>query len=296
MKQLSGSPMWAITDFLGRKVYINPAQIVLVAIERDMATIHTTGVFIRCTTGDVLPYLESSNGPVPYRLTADAKAVIDRKKKAPALDKFFADLATMDAEREAGQDGSRVWNTTDLDHFREMIRRENFVVLDTETTGIRGEICQIAIINSSGDVLLDTLVKPSDSIPSDATRIHGISNADVADAPTWADITDRVEELLTGQHVVVYNAKFDRGRMHQSAENAGLPKVDWKTFSTWWCAMELFAEEYGDWNDYHGSYRWQKLSTAATHYGIPVVDAHTALADCQMTLQVVKAMAAVQTP
>jgi DNA polymerase-3 subunit epsilon len=173
-----------------------------------------------------------------------------------------------------------------------MIRRRDFLVLDTETTGLeRGEIVQIAVVDATGNVLLDTLVKPGQPIPGDATRIHGIHDYDVQDAPSWALISPALVKLLTGRDVVIYNAVYDRKMMHQSAEAAGLPKVDWKALASFWCAMEAFAEVFGDWNAYRGSYRWQKLVTAARFYGLPVVDAHSALGDCLMTLAFVKKMA-----
>lgn len=178
-----------------------------------------------------------------------------------------------------------------LQAFKAMIQRDEFVVLDTETTGLeRGEIVQIAVIDAAGVTLLDTLVRPVNRIPSDAMRIHGITNAMVQDAPTWAAISEQLQTLLKGREIVVYNAVYDRKMMHQSAEAAGLPKVDWKALATFYCAMEAFAEVYGDWNDYRRSYRWQKLATAARYYRIPVTDEHSALGDCRMTLQVVKAM------
>lgn len=178
-------------------------------------------------------------------------------------------------------------------NFIEVIKANEFVVLDTETTGLHdGEICQIAIIDASGNVLLDTLVKTVYPIPSDASAIHGITDADVATAPTWAELCPKVQEILNGRDVVVYNAVYDRKMMHKAAEKCGLPKTEWKEVCRWFCAMEAFAEEYGDWNDYHQSYRWQKLTTAARYYNLPTQGAHSALADCLMTLGVVKAMAA----
>lgn len=179
-----------------------------------------------------------------------------------------------------------------LEAFKAMIRRGNYLVLDTETTGLeRGEIVQIAVIDAAGSVLLDTLIKPINPIPGDASRIHHIYDDDVADAPSWALISPQLEKLLTGRDVVIYNAVYDRKMMHQSAEAAGLPKTDWKSLARFWCAMETFAELYGDWNEYRQSYRWQKLTTAASYYRLPVVDAHSALGDCLMTLAVVKRMA-----
>lgn len=54
------------------------------------------------------------------------------------------------------------------------------------------------------------------------------------------------------------------------------------------------AEFHGDWNDYHQSYRWQKLTDAVRQMRVTVdAKAHDALGDCLMTLAVIKKMAEV---
>jgi DNA polymerase III subunit epsilon len=179
-----------------------------------------------------------------------------------------------------------------LDGFCEMVRAGDYVVLDTETTGLSdGEICQIAIVDANGEVLLDTLVKTTQPIPEGATYIHGITGSDVANAPTWAALQPRVRGILKGRNVVIYNATYDRKMMHKSDERAGLQRTDYKLEATYWDAMEHYAEHRGEWNDYHGNYRWQKLTNAARQVGISVENAHTALGDVLMTLAVIKAMA-----
>lgn len=179
----------------------------------------------------------------------------------------------------------------DMAAFEQMIQQDDFLVLDTETTGLHGtaEIVQIAIVNAQGDVLLDTLVKPIHYIPPDTTRIHGITNEMVVNAPPWAEVTNQVTDLLNDRDVVVYNAIFDRKLMHQSAAVARLPKTDWKSFSRWWCAMLAYSEDFATQRRqrYRRNY---KLVEAARHYGIPVNGAHHALADAHMTLALVKAM------
>ena len=169
----------------------------------------------------------------------------------------------------------------------------NFVVLDTETTGLqKGEICQIAVIDHNGNEMLNTLVKSVRPIPPDATRIHRITDHDVKDASGFGKIAPLLRDILAGKDVITYNAVYDRKMLHQSAEAAGIEKIDWKALSPWHCAMEAFAEFYGEWNSYHGNYRWQKLSHAAAYCGIDVRDAHSALGDCLMTLGVLLHMTA----
>lgn len=180
---------------------------------------------------------------------------------------------------------------SNLQDFKAMLKTGDYVVLDTETTGLeRGEVVQIAIVTARGSVLLDVLVKPVNPIPRDATAIHGITNDMVEDSTSFALLVPHIRQMLKGQNVVVYNAIYDRKMLHQSAEAAGIEKTDWKVISNWWCAMEAFAEIYGDWNDYRQSYRWQKLSAACQYYRIPVQNAHSALADAQMTLEVCRRM------
>jgi DNA polymerase-3 subunit epsilon len=181
-----------------------------------------------------------------------------------------------------------------VDPFIALIRSGDFVILDTETTGLGSdaEICQIAIIDSSGNVLLDQLVKPQKPIPASATAIHHISNEMVKDAPSWLNVNEKVWQLLHGKQVIVYNAEYDFRLIAQS-EKACEPLAlsDWHTIQRH-CAMLHFSEVYGEWNSYHGNYKWQKLETAARYYEQPVNAAHNALGDCLMTLAVCKAMAA----
>lgn len=180
-----------------------------------------------------------------------------------------------------------------LKNLIDVINSNDFVVLDTETTGLHdGEIVQIAIIDHDGNVLIDTLVKPQNRVPEEAIAVHGLTNERLAKVTVqWSDVSPVVENILRGKNVIVYNAIYDRKMMHQSAEKSGLQKVDWKSFSNWLCAMEAFAEFYGDWNDYYGSYRWKPLDVAAQHCNVPVSAAHSALGDCLVTLHVCRYMA-----
>lgn len=174
-----------------------------------------------------------------------------------------------------------------LHTFNSALKNKKFLVLDTETTGldIDAEICQIAIINSDGETLLDTLVNPTMPIPSDAIAIHGITDEMVKDAPTWDDLATQIYNILTGQTVVIYNVDYDVRLMNQSGNQK------WNRVVTgWYCAMEAYAEHHGEVHHYYRSYIWQSLGVAANLEDVKVENAHNALDDCLMTLGVVRAL------
>lgn len=153
------------------------------------------------------------------------------------------------------------------------------VFLDTETTGThnRSEIIEICIVGQNGQILLDSLVKPVNKIPMDATKVHGISNEMVQEAPGWPQLWPQVKEALANQWVGIYNAEFDLRLMQQSHRKC---KLDWEPLGArGFCIMNLYAQFYGEWNDEKGDYRWQSLTKAGEQSGIAIPNSHRAKAD-----------------
>ena len=152
------------------------------------------------------------------------------------------------------------------------------VYLDTETTGLnppKAEIVEITIIDDEGNSIIDTLVKPLNltSWPQ-AQRIHHISPAMVADAPTLDDIAERIKEAVKGKTVVIYNAGYDTTFLPELLDSADSVE----------CCMLRWSEHKGEWSDYRQSYKWFKLSDAAAEIGYQWEgEAHRALADTLAT-------------
>jgi DNA polymerase-3 subunit epsilon len=181
---------------------------------------------------------------------------------------------------------------SEFERLRQIVN-EPFYVLDTETTGLKhAEIVQIAIVDNMGVAILNTLIRPTKPIPAEATAVHGITDDSVRNAPPWSEVRGELCKIIRSENVVVYNATFDRNMLYSTDEHCGLNlEPRWLDYCNWFCAMNAFAEYYGDWNDYHKSYRWQKLGFAAKIMGIAVPeDAHTALSDCMSTMKLIKAM------
>ena len=93
------------------------------------------------------------------------------------------------------------------------------IVLDTETTGLSPsqghriiEIGCIEIVNRrlTGREF-HRLVNPERDIDEGAERVHGISRADLANQPRFAEVADELLEFIRDGELVIHNAEFDVG-------------------------------------------------------------------------------------
>lgn len=131
-----------------------------------------------------------------------------------------------------------------------------------------------------GNVLMDTLVNPKRQIGF-ASTIHGITDDMVVQAPTAEELWPKVRDIVSNNHVVIYNAQFDTRFFPDDLACAA--KIS--------CAMLRFAKIYGERTKKPGGFKWQKLVKAAEHIGYRWEgDAHRALADVKATCAVWKWM------
>jgi DNA polymerase-3 subunit epsilon len=158
---------------------------------------------------------------------------------------------------------------------------DSHVILDTETTGImfaNVEILQIGIINLLGDVLFDSLVKPTIPIPKEASDIHRITDDMVKESPSFDLIYPRIKAILEGKTICIYNAYFEQGVFERCCYRYKKPKLINCDNSI--CIMKSYAEFYGDWNGRERYYNYQELNGD-----------HSAIGDCRATLELIKLMA-----
>jgi len=166
--------------------------------------------------------------------------------------------------------------------------RGDYVILDYETTDLKGEPVQIGVIDHTGKELINTYIRPAKyTIDPEAAAIHGITMGRVKDAPTFTDIYDKLRDALHGKTVVAYNAAFEGKITRLTCQLYNLPIIEPKS---WQCAMQMYAannpEKLTPWGKKGG---WWKLTEALEQEGLePLSDAHDALADVRMTLQLIQ--------
>lgn len=90
-----------------------------------------------------------------------------------------------------------------------------YAVVDVEGNGQQPpELVEVAIVPIVGGVIGEArswLLRPERPIAHFATRIHGLTNKDVEDAPAFAHVAQDVQPLLEDVAIVAHNAHVDVG-------------------------------------------------------------------------------------
>ena len=113
---------------------------------------------------------------------------------------------------------------------------KRFIILDTETTGL--EVTKGHKIIEIGAVVLNDRKKSSDHfhayinpgrlIDEEASKVHGITNADLENEPMFAEIADDFVEFIQGSTLIIHNAPFDVGFLNSElkAVSAKYPNLE----------------------------------------------------------------------
>lgn len=169
----------------------------------------------------------------------------------------------------------------------------SWVVIDFETTGTNpaeDRVIEIGLVGFRGRAIEfreGLLVQPGIPIPEESRNIHGITDDELVGAPTFAEVTPRLVELLTGRIPVAYNAGFDRAFLMNEFARAGVdgapapaldPAVVWIDPLVW--AREILKD-----------LKSKKLTDVAAHFAVPLEQAHRAVGDAEATGRVLLELA-----
>lgn len=166
------------------------------------------------------------------------------------------------------------------------------VVLDTETTGLQAglghRVIEFGAVRlEKGQIVgeMNTLIQPGRHIDPKASAVNGISDADLVNQPTFADIADELLGFIDGALLVAHNAVFDAEflglefwlshRVQGQGREPVLP-------NPWLCTLLLARS--------HFTFGQNNLGAIAQNLGVRRGTAHRALSDVYMTAEVLKRM------
>ncbi len=167
-------------------------------------------------------------------------------------------------------------------------------IVDTETTGLYPgmghrvvEVAALRLENMHEVVQMSHLVNPGRAMDPAASRVNGIIDADLVDAPPFPAILPELDELLQGAVIVAHNAAFDAGFLGMEYHLAGLSLPDqqvppYSLENPWLCTMRLAKQFF--------YFRRNSLGNIAQELGVRASRAHRALNDVYTTAAILKRM------
>ena len=153
-----------------------------------------------------------------------------------------------------------------------------YAIIDIETTGmgIQGnKITEIAVFIHNGKEVVgeyDTLVNPECNIPYAITRLTGIDNTMVANAPKFYEIAKKIILLTKDCVFVAHNVNFDYNVMHKEFSELGFPFKRKKL-----CTIRLSRKLIPGLLSY-------SLGKLCASQGIKINDRHRAKGDAEATV------------
>lgn len=110
------------------------------------------------------------------------------------------------------------------------------IIFDVETTGLRARdgdrICEIAAVEMVDYVptgaTFHEYVNPTITMPPEAEKVHGLSDAFLADKPLFDSIADKWVDFIGTDRLVAHNAMFDFGFVNAELERCDLQPMSFE--------------------------------------------------------------------
>ena len=157
-----------------------------------------------------------------------------------------------------------------------------YAIVDIETTGsyaAANGITEISIFIFDGDKVIDkfeSLVNPGQPIPYYIQSMTGITDAMVADAPSFEAVAEQVHRVLEDKVFVAHNVNFDYSFVKAQLEGCGLPLNTKKL-----CTIRLSRKIFPGFPSY-------SLGNLCHSLGVQIQDRHRAGGDAAATVEVFK--------
>lgn len=122
-------------------------------------------------------------------------------------------------------------------HFRPLLPKpihrheaDRQLIMDTETTGLdalKGDrIIEVGIVEMVGRKFtgekLHVYINPQRGMDDEVIRIHGISEAFLADKPTFDQVAQSLYDFMDGAEIIAHNATFDMNFLSMEFAKVGL--------------------------------------------------------------------------
>jgi DNA polymerase-3 subunit epsilon len=158
----------------------------------------------------------------------------------------------------------------------EVILNRPLAIIDVETTGASpayDRIIEIAILRIEGGNIVErysTVIDPETYIPDTIHSLTGITESEIKKAPTFADISNHIRDLIDGCVFVAHNVRFDYGFIKNEFKRLGI-RYSAECFCTVKLSRHLFPQ-----------YKKHDLTSIITRFDFTCSDRHRAMPDAEV--------------
>ncbi len=162
------------------------------------------------------------------------------------------------------------------------MKKKIYAVVDLETTGgnpVRDRITEVAIALFDGERIIDqfqSLINPERTIPEHITRITGITNQMIENAPKFYEVAKTVVEMTKGAIFVAHNVRFDYSFLREEFKKLGFAYTRRQL-----CTVKLSRKVFPGLPSY-------SLGKLIKHFDINVSRRHRALDDTLATVELLQ--------
>lgn len=172
-----------------------------------------------------------------------------------------------------------------------------YVGFDLETTGV-DPFTDVPVsygfveFSATGPRIKSGYINPGIAIPEAVTSIHGITDADVASAPSLIEATEFLAKSLSsiwagGGVLVGMNVAYDLTMVESLTQRLGLKSLSERGEIGPVVDILILDRRLDKWRK-----GGRKLTDLCAHYGVEISNAHDAVADVEASLKVLDAILA----
>ncbi len=155
---------------------------------------------------------------------------------------------------------------------------DEYIAVDVETTGLRPvsqriiEVAAIRFRNGTAADRFESMIFPEKGIPAFISKLTGITNEHVADAPRFGEVAEPLLDFVGSTPLVGHNVSFDLGFINAELKRLALPAFGNQSIDTLALANKLLP-----------GLRKPTLERVARTLGIEVRGLHRAGKDAMLT-------------
>lgn len=157
--------------------------------------------------------------------------------------------------------------------------KNDFVAFDVETANDkRNSICSVGLVKFKNKEIIESyysLVNPQDYFDPFNVSIHGITQKNVEDSPTFPEIKESIINFIDDLPVVAHFAQFDMGALKDAYDKYSLDYDNIRYMCSYFLAKATMPKQL--------SY---KLNYLAKHIGVPLQH-HNALSDAEASGKII---------